>query len=72
MYKDLVVFDHDRTFGKNTFSFDVSIVEPTGQRRMVHSKKRQNKGMCESDEEKAQLFAHIDAQLAVLRELDAK
>ena len=68
VFKDLVVFEHiaDAT---NTFNFDVSIVEPNSRRRLIHSRKRQNKGYCESDVEKNELFDRIREQLALLQDM---
>ena len=63
----MVEFEHRRD-ERNTFNFDVSIIEPGGTRRMIHSKKKENKGMCESKEEKVELFQHIDDQLEFLNE----
>lgn len=68
VFKDLVVFEHiaDAT---NTFNFDVSIIEPNNRRRLIHSRKRLNKGYCESDVEINELFDHIRQQLALLQDM---
>jgi len=61
----MVVLEHIAD-AANTFNFDVSIIEPTSRRRLIHSRKRQNKGYCESDVEKNELFALIREQLVTL------
>ena len=70
VFKDSVVFEHIQD-ATNTFNFDISIIELNSRRRLVHSRKRQNKGYCESHEEKAELFDHIRKQLAMLQEMEA-
>lgn len=65
----MVEFEH--THGNpHSFAFDIYIIEPGGiGRRLIHSKKKQNKGMCESPAERQELFQHIDAQLEHLQSL---
>ena len=56
----------------NRWQFEISIIELNGKRRLVHSKLKDDKGMCESPSEKLQLFSHIDEQLKLLNSLDIK